>query len=142
MRVATEGPYASLGEKEGKSKYIQLTKGGLEPPKTPPLAMPLYSIEYTQASAKSYIYSYRQLLSDEHTDEQSDLDPSLVPDAVEAKLVSGTIEPYQYEPIASDASSGSDGDTEDVDSDDVYKERSRLSNTDWLVVINTPHSLI
>ena len=30
------GGYASLGEKEGKSKYIQLTKGELEPPKPPP----------------------------------------------------------------------------------------------------------
>ena len=42
---------------------------------------------------------------------------------------SGTVEPYQYEPVASDASSGRDG--EDVDSDSDDEERSRLSNTDW-----------
>ena len=43
---------------------------------------------------------------------------------------SGTVdsEPYQYEPVASDASSESDG--EDVDSDGDEEERSRLSNTD------------
>ena len=35
-RVATGGPYASLGEKEGKSKYIQLTKGGGSSPQSPP----------------------------------------------------------------------------------------------------------
>lgn len=85
--------------------------------------------------------------SDERADEQSDLDlscssssfenDSSTSDVVE-EPASGTVEPYQYEPDASDASSGSDG--EDVDSDGNDEERSRLSNTDWLVVINTPRS--
>ena len=75
--------------------------------------------------------------SDEYADEQSDLELSCSSSAFEndsdaaEEPESRTVEPYQYEPVASDASSGSDG--EDVNSDSDDEERSRLSNTDWLV---------
>lgn len=43
--------------------------------------------------------------------------------------MTGTVEPYQYEPVASDASTGSDGE----DSEGSDEEHSRLSNSEWLV---------
>ena len=72
--------------------------------------------------------------SDEYADEQSDLELSCSSSAFEndsdavEEPESRTVE---YEPVASDASSGSDG--EDINSDSDDEERSRLSNTDWLV---------
>ena len=76
------------------------------------------------------------LSSEENTTDQSDLDLSCSSssfdnsDAVE-EPESGTVEPYQYEPVASDVSSTSDG--EDSDGGDEG-DPSRLSSTDWLVV--------
>ena len=76
------------------------------------------------------------LSSEENTTDQSDLDLSCSSssfdnsDAVE-EPESGTVEPYQYEPVASDVSSTSDG--EDSDGGDKG-DPSRLSSTDWLVV--------
>lgn len=73
--------------------------------------------------------------------DQSDLDLSCASSSFEnyssEEVESGTVEPYQYEPVASDASSRSDSE----DSDGGDEEHNRLSNTDWLVV-NILYSIV
>ena len=93
---------------------------------------PLASAHYLQLGKEPEL-GYSSPSSDEYADEQSDLDLSCSSSAFEndsdtvEEPESGTVEPYQYEPVANDASSGSDG--EDVNSDSDDEERSRLSNT-------------
>ena len=74
-------------------------------------------------------------LSSENTTDQSDLDLSCSSlfdnsDAVE-EPESETVEPYQYEPVASDFSYTSDG--KDSDGSDEG-DPSKLSSSNWLVV--------